>query len=352
MMEPAIVTQPPLLHPSEQYNTAHSHHDAPSLDRIGGAARSFNAQPLRDRLKLDRATLLKLPLIIVGYCLLVAASISWAGGFGAPASGLETAAVFVPMVLILAFLFETLDAAAGMGFGTALAPLLFALGYGPLEVVPVLLLSESVTGLVSAAIHHEFHNVRFTFHGPKNEATKLMFLIAGVGIVSIVASVALTYLAIKLPASAIKAYVALLVLLMGVAAIVRRFRKHETEYRPRRMIAFAAWAGINKGIGGGGYGPVVTLGQIYSGVYEKSAAAITSLAEGLVSIAGIIAFFALSAAGVDLNFHLFPSVLAGSVLAAIFSPYLVRVLPNRFLSYMIPGYASILAILLLLTLSL
>ena len=346
-MEPATITQEAISYSANDAAATSAINGYPRGETIGIAARALDARPLRERLRLERTTLLKLPLIAVGYVALVALSL-WLAARPAEASSLwQLSLAFVPTAVLLAFLFETLDAAAGMGFGTALAPLLFALGYDPLEVVPVLLLSESVTGLTSAAIHHEFSNVRFSFRGPKNEATRLMLLIAGVGVASILVSVTLTYFALSLPKPVIKTYVALLVLLMGVAAIVRRFRNRETEYRPKRMIAFAAWAGFNKGIGGGGYGPVVTLGQIYSGVYEKSAAAITSLAEGIVSIAGIVAFFALSAVGVDLNFQLLPSVLAGSVLAAILSPYLVRVLPNKALSYVIPGYASVLALILI-----
>jgi uncharacterized membrane protein YfcA len=231
-----------------------------------------------------------------------------------------------------------------MGFGTALSPLLLALGHDPLAVVPVLLFSEAVTGLVSAAVHHELSNVRFSFRGPLNEASRLSLAIAGTGVISIITSVTLTYFAFDVPKPAIKTFVAALVVLMAAAAMARHFTKRTAKYRPKRMIAFAAWAAFNKGIGGGGYGPVLTLGQLYSGVYEKSAAAITSLAEGATSVAGIITFFVLEAAGVKLDLQLLPSVLAGSVLASILSPYLVRLMPNRALGYLIPAYALVLGL--------
>jgi uncharacterized protein len=322
--------------------------DAPTVGSveiaIGAAARKLDAQPLAERARLERATLKRLIVITGGYLALLLFTMFWASGPTTSWSAVQLAAAFVPIVVLFAFLFETLDSAAGMGFGTALSPLLLALGYDPLAVVPVLLLSEAVTGLVTAAIHHEMSNVRFSFRGPLNEASRLSLIIAGTGVISIIASVTLTYLALDVPKSTIKAFVASLVVLMAVAAIARHFGKRRTEYRPKRMIAFAAWAAFNKGIGGGGYGPVLTLGQLYSGVYEKSAAAITSLAEGATSIAGIITFFALEAAGVKLDLRLLPSVLAGSVLAAILSPYLVRVMPNRILGYFIPAYALVLGL--------
>jgi hypothetical protein len=256
----------------------------------------------------------------------------------------ELASAFVPVVILLALLFETIDSAVGMGFGTALSPLLLALGYDPLAVVPVLLLSEAVTGLLTAAIHHELSNVRFSFRGSLSEASRLSLIIAGTGVLSIITSVTVAYLALDIPKSAVQAFAAAMVVLMAVAALARRFGKRRTEYRPKWMIGFAAWAAFNKGIGGGGYGPVLTLGQLYSGVYEKSAAAITSLAEGATSLAGVVTFLALNAAGVKLDFQLLPSILAGSVLAAVLSPYLVRVMPNRWLGYLIPAYALVLGL--------
>lgn len=325
--------------------------DGPAAKQvIGASARELDDRPVRDRLRLDPGSTGKLAWMIGGYLALIALSI-WL--IHEPTRGQPVAMTwFIPVVVVLAFAFETMDSAAGMGFGTALAPLLLAMGYDPLAVVPVLLISEAVTGFISAAVHHEFRNVRFSLKNGANEATRLMLLIAGVGVVSIIGSVVLTYLAIELSDLVIKTYVAVLVLVMGCVAIVRRFAHRKAAYRPKRMIGFAALAGINKGIGGGGYGPVVTLGAIYSGVYEKSAAAITSLAEGVVSLAGIAAFFAISAVGVNLDFALLPSVLAGSALAAVISPYLVRILPNRIFSYVIPVYAAVVGVIVLVKLSL
>lgn len=318
---------------------------------IGASAQALDYLPLRARLRLESGSIRKLLLIGCAYLGVVALTI-WLvqDPLGAPPN---TSAWLIPSVVLLAFVFETMDSAAGMGFGTALAPLLLAMGYDPLAVVPVLLICETVTGLISAGVHHEFENVRFSLPTGANDATRLMLLIAGIGVVAVISSIVLTYLAIAVPDSVIKTYVALLVLLMGCVAIVRRVAyRGATRYRPRRMIGFAALAGLNKGIGGGGYGPVVTLGEIYSGVYEKSAAAITSLAEGLVSLAGIAAFFAISAAGVELDFALLPSVIAGGALAAVASPYLVRILPNRLFSYLIPVYAAAVGVIVLIKLSL
>jgi uncharacterized membrane protein YfcA len=105
------------------------------------------------------------------------------------------------------------------------------------------------------------------------------------------------------------------------------------------LIGFSILAGFNKGIGGGGYGPVITMGQIFSGVYEKSATAIVSFAESIVSIVGIFTFFFISFAGVEVDLFLLPSLFTGGFFAALCAPYLVRVIPNKIWKYFIPFYA-------------
>jgi uncharacterized membrane protein YfcA len=90
-------------------------------------------------------------------------------------------------VVLLAFLFESVDSAAGMGFGTALAPLLFVLGFAPLEVVPALLAVEAVTGLMAGLLHHEFRNIEFSWRPPNAAARSLLF-VGGLGVPGVVAA--------------------------------------------------------------------------------------------------------------------------------------------------------------------
>ncbi|UCC20669.1 MAG: sulfite exporter TauE/SafE family protein [Promethearchaeota archaeon] len=244
------------------------------------------------------------------------------------------------IIIIVAFIFESMDSIAGMGFGTALSPLLFLLGYSPLQVVPAILISEAITGAVDTFFDHEFKNVTYSFH-PLNDAAKIGLIIAFFGCIAIFASVLLGYFAIKFPSIVIKTYVAVLVIIMGISGLIRlQLKKIEfTKTHPKLLIGFSALAGFNKGIGGGGYGPVITMGQIFSGVYEKSATAIVSFSESIVSIVGILTFFLISFAGVNVDLILLPSLFTGGFIAALSAPYLVRVLPNKIWQYFIPLYA-------------
>jgi uncharacterized membrane protein YfcA len=66
--------------------------------------------------------------------------------------------LFLPIIL-LAFTCELVDSTLGMGYGTTLTPLLLLLGHEPAEIVPAVLLSEFVTGVLAGLFHHEFGNV-------------------------------------------------------------------------------------------------------------------------------------------------------------------------------------------------
>lgn len=247
----------------------------------------------------------------------------------------------IPLVIILAFLFETMDSCAGMGFGTGLTPLLFVLGYDPLQVVPILLISEAITGFTSGFFHQEFENVKFGLKKPLNKETRVMLNIAVLGIFAIILSVFLTYYSIKLEKNIIQTYVAILVIIMGIIAMFK-LKSKSSSYKPKLLTFFSALAGFNKGIGAGGYGPVVMLGQMFSGIYEKTATAIVSVSEGIVSVAGVAAFVfipVMSNQPIEIDFILLPSVFTGGFIAAMISPYLVRVFPNKLWRIVIPVYA-------------
>lgn len=312
---------------------------------IGAVARHLDRLPVASRTQIDRTSVKRIGLtlgmyivVLVGLAVFVP---QWAPQPNSPIP------IFVPWVVVAAFVFETLDSASGMGFGATLGALLLAFGYPPLAVVPVLLISETATGLAGGFFHNEFENVQFGLGDESSrEATKILALIVSVGTVAIVISVVLAYLAIEVQGTFVQAYVGAVILLCALTTLLQKYTTPTSEYRPRRMAAFAALAGLNKGITGSGFGPVVTLGEFLSGIYEKSATAIASMSEGLVCLAGIISFFGITAVGVSVNLMLLPSIFAGGFLAAIVAPYTVRVMPNDVLKYVVPGYAVVLAIVL------
>jgi uncharacterized membrane protein YfcA len=79
---------------------------------------------------------------------------------------------------------------------------------------------------------------------------------------------------------------------------------------------------------GGGYGPVVTGGQILSGVESKSAVGITSFAEALTCLVGVIMYALLSKAeSFDRKLTLF--IIIGAILSVPLSAKSVKLLTEK-----------------------
>ena len=68
---------------------------------------------------------------------------------------------FIISMIVVAFICEYMDSTLGMGYGTTLTPLLLIMGYEPLQVVPVVLISELFSGLLAGVFHHKEGNVNF-----------------------------------------------------------------------------------------------------------------------------------------------------------------------------------------------
>ncbi|WP_229776939.1 hypothetical protein, partial [Alicyclobacillus cellulosilyticus] len=74
---------------------------------------------------------------------------------------------------------------------------------------------------------------------------------------------------------------------LGVIVILRR---SPILFSWRKLGFVSLVAGFNKGMSGGGYGPILTSGQILSGILNKQSVSITALAEGVVSLVGFATF--------------------------------------------------------------
>ncbi len=241
-------------------------------------------------------------------------------------------------VVVLALVFEFMDAAAGMGFGTALTPVLLVMGFDPLQIVPAVLIQQSFAGLIGAFLHREFQNVEWKFR-PMSETVRLCLIIAGVGTVFVLAATIGIYGVFEVNRLWIKLYVAILLLAMGLISLKQS--RHERPYRPNRMIVFAALAGFNKGVGGGGYGPVVTVGGLLSGVPVKSMLAVTALSEGVVCGLAAIAWLLMGASGVPADYVLLPSIMLATTFSAVIAPYITRVFPERVWRLVVPAYSLV-----------
>lgn len=231
-----------------------------------------------------------------------------------PAARLLPAAQSVVLVL-LSFGCGYIDASLGMGYGSTLTPLLLLLGYQPLEVVPAIIASQFAAGGIAAWAHHFIGNV--DLH-PRNRAFRVACLLAST---SLLGTGAGALVALYLPALYLQVWVGLLVCAIGIATIALKRRHFPFSWK--RIVSLSIFAAFNKGSTGGGYGPVVMGGQLLAGVSGKNAVGITTLAESLSCIVGVVIYLF---APREVRWHLSPFLIAGAVAAVPFSTVTVAAL--------------------------
>ena len=218
----------------------------------------------------------------------------------------------------LAFVCEFLDSSLGMGYGTTLTPLLIILGFEPLQIVPAVLFSEFISGLLAAFLHHKHSNVNFNHD---SQDTKIALLLS---IFSVVGTIIAVIIAINIPKNILKLIISIIVLSMGIIIILT------INYKPKfswfKITALGTVASINKGLSGGGYGPIIMGGQMLSGIGVKNAIGITSLTEGITCLTGVIIYLILSA---EINWNLSIFLVIGAILSIPFSVYVVKKIPEK-----------------------
>jgi uncharacterized membrane protein YfcA len=246
-------------------------------------------------------------------------------------------------IAVLSFAAEYVDSSLGMGYGTTLAPVLLLFGFAPLEVVPALLVSQLLAGLFSGFVHHTMGNVdlkprtlrpavivqRIRQLGARESLRRDLPRGLQVALVitaaSVVGTVAAVFLAVNLPERVLRIYVAVLVLAVGIV-ILATIKVH-LAFSWKRITALGMLAAFNKGISGGGYGPLVTGGQVLSGVPVRETVGITAVAEAFTCAVGIAAY-AFQPAAV---WSLAPYLAGGALLSVPLTGLTVRAVRPKWL---------------------
>jgi len=243
------------------------------------------------------------------------------------------------IIILIAFVAEYIDSTLGGGYGTLLTPILLLVGFSAIAVVPAILLSELFTGAFAAFMHHNFGNVSFNFRNdtenemvrrlgklgymPKSIDSKIAIVLA---LCSTIGGILAVFIAIKISKTYLNFIIGLIVLSMGILILLKR--NSGTKFSWKKIVGLGALASFNKSLSGGGYGPLVTSGQILSGVNTKSSIAITSFSESFTCLVGLITYLAL---GKSVNWSIAPFLIIGAMLSVPFSAYSVKRLnTNKF----------------------
>lgn len=210
----------------------------------------------------------------------------------------------VILIVLGAALCEFIDASMGMMYGTILSPVLIIAGFEPVLVVPSILLSQALGGFTASIFHHRLKNVNLalktinprtitkqlselgfieSFKRGTTKDFKVSFCIASLGMG---ATIIAALIAISVPKTFLKIYIGILVLAMGIILVSGL----KFQFSWKKMVGVGLLSAFNKGISGGGFGPVVTSGQIIAGRDSKSSIGATTFAEAPICIVGFLTF--------------------------------------------------------------
>lgn len=244
---------------------------------------------------------------------------------------------FIIGIIVISLFCEYLDSTLGMGYGTIMTPLLLFAGYEPVAIVPSILLSELLTGITASVGHQLSGNVNMR---PGTKGFKIAMIL---GVCSLVGTTVGSALALRLPKDVMVLIIGSIITLMGLAVIIQQFRR-SLRFSWTKVTIIGIIASFNKGISGGGYGPLVTGGQVVAGVDAKSAIAISSFAESLTCLVGVIIFIA---GGAAIDWHLMIGIGIGSLLSVPLSVLTVKRMQARMMTTIIGTCTMLMGLLML-----
>jgi hypothetical protein len=149
-------------------------------------------------------------------------------------------------------------------------------------------------------------------------------------------------LAVKISAQWFSLLIAIIVVSMGLVTLLTARR--QIRYNTGGILAIGLVAAFNKGLSGGGYGPLVTSGQVVSGVPARQAVAITSMAEALTCAVGLGAYLVFKS-GIDWSLTL--PLIAGALLSVPLATATVKHLPEAGIRRGVGIFTLVLGVLLL-----
>jgi len=230
------------------------------------------------------------------------------------------------LTLIAGFILEFTDSFLGGGYGTVLTPLFLLLGFTLPQIVPMILLSEILTGLIGGVFHHNFGHV-------DKKAIKYITPLAICGTFFAI------FAAIKVDKFWINLYVGLLVLILGVLMFIKYWKNRNNnriseKTHNYRLPFIGVLIGFNKGLTGGGFGPVLTGGLSWSGYDPKKSVGSTTLNEGLVCVAGFIGYWLTNGIS-DINWTIAIPLIVGAVLATFPAAYATNKVPKKKLGILV-----------------
>lgn len=218
------------------------------------------------------------------------------------------------LYILVGFIGQLIDGSLGMAYGVSCNTFLLALGFPPAVGSASVHAAEIVTTAVSGLAHFKFKNIRKDLF--------LRLLIPGV-----IGGALGAYILTRFDGNAIKPYISIYLLAMGIVIIVKGLRKKQTPITVKRFIEPLGFAGgVCDAVGGGGWGPVVTTTLVAVGNQPRETIGSVNAAEFFVTVAESVVF--IMTIGLS-HWQVILGLLIGGVLAAPLAAYTTRRIPLR-----------------------
>lgn len=217
------------------------------------------------------------------------------------------------LFIMIGFAAQLVDGALGMAYGITASSFLLSFGLPPATISATVHAAECFSTGASAVSHKVFGNV--------DKALFRQLLLPG-----LLGAVTGAYILSSLPGEALKPYIALYLITMGVIIIYKAFG----HFPPKNVTTYLAPLGffgaLVDAIGGGGWGPIVSSNLLARGNDIRLTIGSVNAVEFFVTCAASVMFFVtLGFSHLDIIAGLAVGGFAGAPIGA----YLCRKLPTK-----------------------
>jgi len=219
-------------------------------------------------------------------------------------------------VILLAVVMESVDSSLGMMYGTILSPLLLGLGFDPQDVVPALVISQAVGGISASFQHHRFRNASFDWHSKDLKVAAVVF---SMGILAVIVG---AVIGVKVNKFVLSLYISVLMLVMGIIV----FAGVKFRFSWNKIMVLGLVSSFNKALSGGGFGPIITSGQMIVGRSSKRSVGATTMSEVEICIASFVAWWIISQRCPSLP--LITALCVGAFVGGLIGPYILSRIKN------------------------
>lgn len=219
--------------------------------------------------------------------------------------------------VMIGFLAQLIDGALGMAYGLITTTLLLSIGFTPVLASATTHAAECATTGFSALAHHQFGNI--------DRRLFLRLLVPG-----LIGSVTGVFLLTHLDGKAMKPFVAIYLMIMGLTIIGKVFRAIPPQRVTEHLIPLGFFGALMDALGGGGWGPIVTSSLLAKGNDARTTIGSVNACEFFIAITASAAFFI---SGAIIGWKVVLGLAIGGAIAAPLSAWLCKYVPMKMLMF-------------------